>query len=146
MAKSDKRFLNGGWIAGSIAGQAIAALVVLNGLAQTFERQISQCIRLNVLPDFLHAVRRGDELLAGGRINPVKAGETVGGQLMRIWTSLAPASLTIRTILRLVVPRMRESSTRTTRFPAKRLRTGFSFSFTPRSRLACVGSINVRPT
>ncbi len=74
MAKSDKRFLNGGWIAGSIAGQAIAALVVLNGLAQTFERQISQCIRLNVLPDFLHAVRRGDELLAGGRINPVKAG------------------------------------------------------------------------
>src|SRR5205807_2270302 len=29
----------------------------------------------------------------------------VGGQLMRTWTSVAPASRTMRTILRLVVPR-----------------------------------------
>jgi microcystin-dependent protein len=28
----------------------------------------------------------------------------------------------------------------------QQVRTGFSFSFTPKSRMACEGSMNVRPT
>ena len=65
---------------------------------------------------------------------------------MRMCTSVAPASRTMRTILRLVVPRTMESSTRITRFPSNKCRTGFSFSLTPKSRMACEGSMNVRPT
>ena len=42
----------------------------------------------------------------------------------------------MRTILRDVVPRTRESSTITTRFPSITLRTGASLSFTPKWRIA----------
>ena len=70
----------------------------------------------------------------------------VGGQLMRTCTSRAPGGLTIRTILRLVVPRTIESSTSTTRRPSRMLRTGFSFTFTPKSRIDCCGWMKVRPT
>ena len=62
-----------------------------------------------------------------------------------MWTSLAPALRIMRTILRLVVPRTMESSTRITRLPSSRLRTAFSFSFTPKSRTDCSGSMKVRP-
>jgi len=51
------------------------------------------------------------------------------------------ACRTMRTILRLVVPRTIESSTSTTRLPSIRCRTGFSFSFTPKSRMAWLGSM-----
>ena len=70
----------------------------------------------------------------------------VGGQLMRRWTSFAPAPRTMRTILRLVVPRMMESSMRMTRLPSSRLRTGLSLRRTPKSRTRCSGSMKVRPT
>ena len=39
-----------------------------------------------------------------------------------------------------------QSSTSTTLLPFKISRTGFSFSLTPKSRIACDGSMNVRPT
>ena len=56
----------------------------------------------------------------------------VGGQLIRMCTSEAPAALTIFTILRLVVPRTIESSISTTRCPRSNSRTGFSFTRTPK--------------
>ena len=65
---------------------------------------------------------------------------------MRMCTSRAPALRTMRTILRLVVPRTMESSIKMTRLPSSRLRTGFNFSFTPKSRTDCSGSMKVRPT
>ena len=65
---------------------------------------------------------------------------------MRTCTSLAPASRSILTILRLVVPRTIESSTTTTRLPFTTCCTGFSFSFTPKCRIDCDGSMKVRPT
>ena len=65
---------------------------------------------------------------------------------MRKWTSVAPASRMIPTILRLVVPRTSESSTSTTRLPATRWFTGLSLSLTPKLRIDCLGSMNVRPT
>ncbi len=61
-------------------------------------------------------------------------------------TSRAPAARTIETILRLVVPRTIESSSRTTRLPSSRARTGLSFSLTPKCRIDCRGSMNVLPT
>jgi hypothetical protein len=70
----------------------------------------------------------------------------VGGQLMRTWTALAPASRTIRTIFFEVVPRTMESSIRTTRRPLIRSRTGLSLSRTPKERMDCFGSMKVRPT
>ena len=70
----------------------------------------------------------------------------VGGEEMRTWTSFAPASRSMRTILRDVVPRTIESSTITTRLPATISRTGFNFTFTPKWRIDCLGSMNVRPT
>ena len=70
----------------------------------------------------------------------------VGGQLILTCTSAAPAARTILTIFRLVVPRTIESSMRITRWPRSRLRTGLSFTFTPKWRIDCVGSMNVRPT
>src|SRR5947199_388747 len=57
---------------------------------------------------------------------------------MRTCTSRAPASRTIFTILRLVVPRTIESSTTTTRLPFTTWRTGFSFSFTPKCRIDAI--------
>ena len=65
---------------------------------------------------------------------------------MRTCTSFAPAARTILTIFRLVVPRTIESSTSTTRLPSRMLRTGFSFTFTPKCRIDCCGWMNVRPT
>ncbi len=65
---------------------------------------------------------------------------------MRTCTSVAPASRSIRTMQRLVVPRTIESSTMTTRLPSTILRTGDSFIFTPCSRSSCEGWMNVRPT
>jgi len=65
---------------------------------------------------------------------------------MRMCTSRAPASRTICTIFLLVVPRTMLSSTSTTRLPASRWRTGFSFTFTPKLRMFCLGSMKVRPT
>ena len=70
----------------------------------------------------------------------------VGGLLTRMWTSRAPASRTMPTILREVVPRTIESSIRTTRFPSRTLRTGLSLIFTPKDRIDCLGSMKVRPT
>ena len=58
----------------------------------------------------------------------------------------APAPRIIFTILRLVVPRTIESSTTTTRRPSSISRIGFSFTFTPKCRMPCLGSMNVRPT
>jgi hypothetical protein len=49
------------------------------------------------------------------------------------------------TIFRLVVPRTIESSTRMTRLPSRMLRTGFSFTLTPKCRIDCCGWMNVRP-
>ena len=51
----------------------------------------------------------------------------------------------MRTILRLVVPRTIESSTRMTRLPSRMLRTGLSFTRTPKWRIDCCGWMNVRP-
>ena len=64
---------------------------------------------------------------------------------MRMCTSRAPAPRIISTILREVVPRTIESSTTTTRLPFSTSRTGDSFSFTPKWRICCDGSMNVRP-
>ena len=52
----------------------------------------------------------------------------------------------MRTIFFEVVPRTIESSMSTMRFPATISRTGFSFTFTPKLRMVCFGSMNVRPT
>ena len=67
----------------------------------------------------------------------------VGGHEIRMCTSRAPAWRIMRTILRLVVPRTKESSTRTTRLPSMRWRTGLSFSLTPKSRIDCLGSMKL---
>ena len=72
-------------------------------------------------------------------------GPTVGGELMRMWTSVAPADRIMPTIFREVVPRTIESSTTTTRLPARTSRTGESLSFTPKCRICCEGSMKVRP-
>ena len=70
----------------------------------------------------------------------------MGGALMRMCTSRAPASRSIFTILRLVVPRTIESSMTTTRLPRSTSRTGLSFRRTPKWRIDDCGSMNVRPT
>ena len=64
---------------------------------------------------------------------------------MRTCTSVAPASLSIVTMRREVVPRTIESSTSTTRLPLTIERTAESFIFTPFSRIACDGWMKVRP-
>ena len=65
---------------------------------------------------------------------------------MRKWTSRAPAARIMWMIFREVVPRTMLSSTTTTRLPSMTARAGFSFSFTPKLRMDCWGSMNVRPT
>jgi hypothetical protein len=62
-----------------------------------------------------------------------------------MWTSRAPASFTMVTSLREVVPRTIESSTSTIRFPLSTSRTGLSLSLTPKWRMLWLGSMNVRP-
>ena len=69
----------------------------------------------------------------------------MGGELIRMWISRAPAERIIWMILREVVPRTMESSTTTTRLPSSTSRTGDSFSLTPKWRMDCDGSMNVRP-
>ena len=54
---------------------------------------------------FLPAYWKTRSILRAWGVHAVVARQIVGGQLMRTWTSLAPASRTMRTILRLVVPR-----------------------------------------
>ncbi len=58
---------------------------------------------------------------------------------MRMCTSSAPASRSIATTCFVVVPRTIESSTTTRRLPRIESGSGFSFSFTPRSRSDCDG-------
>ena len=70
----------------------------------------------------------------------------MGGEEMRKWTSRAPASRIIRTILTLVVPRTIESSISTTRLPATTARLALCFMRTPSSRIDWVGWMKVRPT
>ena len=65
---------------------------------------------------------------------------------MRTWTSAAPASRSIATIARWVLPRTIESSTTTTRCPAITTRSGFRLSRMPRWRMVWLGWMNVRPT
>ena len=70
----------------------------------------------------------------------------MGGLEIRTWISFAPASRTMLTILRDVVPRTMESSMSTTRLPSRISRTGFSLMRTPKERMDCFGSMKVRPT
>ena len=70
----------------------------------------------------------------------------MGGQLTRMWISLAPSSLSCLTRVRMVVPRTMESSTMTTRLPLIMALTGLSFTRTEKSRMPWVGWMKVRPT
>jgi hypothetical protein len=65
---------------------------------------------------------------------------------MRKWTSFAPACRRNLTSEVEVVPRTRESSTTTIRFPATTSRTGLYFIRAPKSRSAWDGLMKVRPT
>ena len=65
---------------------------------------------------------------------------------MRMCTSFAPAVRSISTILRLVVPRTMESSTRISRLPRTLRVSALSLVRTPSSRMPCSGWMNVRPT
>ena len=69
-----------------------------------------------------------------------------GGLAERKWTSAAPASRTIRTSWRAVVPRTIESSTMTTTRSFKTPATGLNLVRTRCSRAAWPGAIKVRPT
>ena len=64
---------------------------------------------------------------------------------MRRCTSAAPASRSIVTIARVVVPRTIESSTTTRRLPAMLSRSGLSFMRTPSARISWLGAMKVRP-
>ena len=64
---------------------------------------------------------------------------------MRRCTSAAPASRSMRTMARWVVPRTTESSTITRRLPAMFSLIGFSFMRTPMARISWLGAMNVRP-
>ena len=68
----------------------------------------------------------GNEVVPGINIRSVVA----GGEEMRMWISLAPASRSNPTICPLVVPRTMESSIRTIRFPSTSSRMGLSLIFT----------------
>ena len=65
---------------------------------------------------------------------------------MRTCTSAAPASRSIRTSARWVLPRTIESSTTTSRLPAITSRSGLSLSRMPSWRIVCDGWMKVRPT
>ncbi len=60
-------------------------------------------------------------------------------------TSTAPASRSIETIARVVVPRTMESSTTTSLRPAMLSRSGLSFMRTPSARISWFGAMKVRP-
>ena len=69
-----------------------------------------------------------------------------GGEEMRTWTSAAPASRSIRTRARWVLPRTMESSTTTSRLPSMTSRRGLSLRRMPSWRRVWVGWMKVRPT
>ena len=70
----------------------------------------------------------------------------MGGEEMRTWISAAPASRSIRTSARWVLPRTMESSTTTSRLPATTDFSGLSFRRMPSWRIVSEGWMNVRPT
>ena len=70
----------------------------------------------------------------------------VGGELILMCTSVAPASRNIRMIFWLVVPRTIESSTTTTRLPSSTSLMAFNLTLTPKFLMDCCGSMKVRPT
>ena len=70
----------------------------------------------------------------------------IGGEVMRMCTSLAPALRSIATTRGVVVPRTIVSSTTTTRRPPSSSGSGLNFSSTPRSRRRWSGWMKVRPT
>ncbi|CAM3657538.1 hypothetical protein STAL104432_27210 [Streptomyces albus] len=77
---------------------------------------------------------------------PKKHGHLIGGEEMRTCTSAAPASRSIRTSARWVLPRTMESSTTTSRLPRMTSRSGLSLSLMPSCRMVCEGWMKVRPT
>ena len=108
-------------IVSGVAGGAKLPLPfrIAAGAQHALVAQVSQRVRFDVLADLLHRMAGSNQLSFVGSVHTVIAGEIVGGQLMRIWTSVAPAARTILTIFRLVVPRTIESSTSTTRLPTQ---------------------------
>jgi hypothetical protein len=58
---------------------------------------------------------------------PKKQGWQMGGAVMRMCTSRAPARRSISTTLGVVVPRTMESSTTTSRLPSRISRRGLNF-------------------
>ena len=75
----------------------------------------------------------------------VEKGFQQGGELIRKWTSLAPASRSMLTIRSQVVPRTMESSSITIRFPFTAVTSGLSLIRTLLRRSCWVGLIKVRP-
>ena len=75
----------------------------------------------------------------------MKQGWRIGGQATRTCTSSAPALRSSSTSGPDVVPRTMESSTSTTRRPARLPGSGLNFMATRAWRRAVVGSMNVRP-
>ena len=65
---------------------------------------------------------------------------------MRTCTSAAPASRSIRTSARWVLPRTIESSTTISRLPRMTSLSGLSLSRMPSCRMVCEGAMKVRPT
>ena len=81
-----------------------------------------------------------------GKSIPKKHGHATGGDEMRMCTSAAPASRSILTSARCVLPRTIESSMTTRRLPSMTSRSGLSLRRMPSWRSDCVGSMKVRPT
>ena len=98
-----------------IAGVAVVVVARTDRLPQSIETEVREGVGAEKLTDLGDAVCGSDQLIAVRRVDPVIAWDTDGGQLIRMWTSRAPAALIIPTICRLVVPRTIESSTNTTR-------------------------------
>ena len=65
--------------------------------------------------------------------------------MIRRCTSAAPASRSMATTARVVVPRTIESSTTTSRLPSMFSRSGLSFMRTAIARISWLGAMNVRP-
>ena len=75
---------------------------------------------------------------------PMKQGQAIGGDAMRMCTSAAPARRSSSMIRREVVPRTIESSTSATRLPSSTCRMGLNLSLMPDSRSRWVGWMKVR--
>ena len=90
-----------------------------------------------------------DEAISSSRVGksmPKKHGHATGGLEMRTWTSAAPASRSIATSARCVLPRTMESSMTTRRLPSMTSRRGLSLRRMPSWRRDWVGSMKVLPT